>query len=134
MRKHKLLVLSCILMVIAVALVGYVSLLYWRGDVRNYEPPKQPAASPQERVQADLQNLSRAVEAYFIKNMEYPRNLESLQPEFIERVGNDPVSGRAYLYTLSESDGASRYRISVPVPGLYNAKELYIENGTLFQK
>ena len=81
-----------------------------------------------------MQNLSRAVEAYFIKNMEYPQKLELLMPEFIDRVGCDPLSGKTYRYSLDETEGAGRYRISVPDPKLYNAKEFYIEDGMLFQK
>jgi len=134
MQKNKFLVLICILIVITLAVAGYVSFLYWKGGVSNYEPPKQPSVSPQERAQADLQNLSRAVEAYFIKNMEYPKKLELLMPEFIDRAANDPLSGKPYQYTLDETKGTSRYRISVPDPKLYNAKELYIEGGTLVQK
>jgi len=134
MRKNKLLQLFYILIVITVAVAGYVSFLYWQGGVSNYEPPQQPSVSPQERAQSDLQNLSRAVEAYFIKNMEYPQKLELLMPEFIDRVGYDPSSGKPYQYSLDETRGTSRYRISVPDPKLYNAKEFYIEDGTLFQK
>jgi hypothetical protein len=134
MRKNKLLVLFYILIVITVAVAGYVSVLYWKGGVSNYEPPKQPSVSPQERAQSDLQNLSRAVEAYFIKNMEYPRKLELLIPEFVDRVEYDPSSGKPYQYSLDETKGTSRYRISVPDPKLYNAKEFYIEDGMLVQK
>ena len=123
-----------ILIVITVAVAGYVSVLYWKGGVSNYEPPEQPSVSPQERAQSDLQNLSRAVEAYFIKNMEYPQKLELLMPEFIDRVGYDPLSGKPYQYSLDETKGTSRYRISVPDPKLYNAKEFHIEDGMLVQK
>ena len=134
MRNNKLLLLFYILIVITVAVIGYVSVLHWKGGVSNYEPPKQPSGSPQESAQSDLQNLSRAVEAYFIKNMEYPQKLELLMPEFIDRVGYDPLSGKTYQYSLNETEGTSRYRISVPDPKLYNAKEFYIEDGMLFQK
>lgn len=132
MRKNKLLLLLCILIVITAAVIGYVSVLYWKGGTSNYEPPKQSSLSPQERAKSDLQNLSRAVEAYFIKNMEYPKKLELLMPEFIDRVGTDPSSGKPYHYSLDET--TSRYRISVPDPKLYNAKELHIEDGMLVQK
>ena len=134
MRNNKLLLLLCILIVITLAVIGYVSILHWKGGVSNYEPPKQPSVSSQERAQSDLQNLSRAVEAYFIKNMEYPQKLELLMPEFIDRVGYDPLSGKIYQYSLDETKGTSRYRISVPDPKLYNAKEFYIEDGKLFKK
>jgi hypothetical protein len=134
MRNKKLLLLFCILSVITVAVIGYVSVLYWKGGASNYEPPKQPAVSPQEKAKSDLQNLARAVEAYFIKNMEYPQKLELLMPEFIDRVGSDPLSGKTYQYSLDETKGTIRFRISVPDPKLYNAKELYVEDGMLFQK
>ncbi len=55
-------------------------------------------------------------------------------PEFIDRVGSDPLSGKPYQYGLDETKGTSRYRISVPEPKLYNAKEIYIEDGILFRK
>ena len=129
MRKHKVLLLFFILIVIMVAVIAYVSMLYLRGDVSNYEPPQPPSVSSSEQVQSSLQALSQAVEAYFIKNMEYPQKLELIQPEFLERVTSDPLSGKPYLYTLYENEGASRYRISVPDPKLYNAKEFYIEDG-----
>jgi len=132
MRKNKLLLLFCILILITVAVLGYISVAYWQGGVSNYEPPQQPAVSPQERARSDLQNLSRAVEAYFIKNMEYPQKLELLMPEFIDGVGSDPLSGKPYQYSLDE--GTGRYRISVPDPKLYNAKEFHIEDGMLVQK
>jgi len=134
MRKNRLLPILYILIAITVAMTGYVSVLYWKGGTGNYEPPKQPSVSPQERVQSDLQNLSRAVEAYFIKNMEYPGKLELLMPEFVATVGNDPLSGKPYQYNLDETEGISRYRIGVPDPRLYNAKEFHIENGILVQK
>ena len=82
-----------------------------------------------------MQNLSKAVEAYFVVNMDYPRKLEQLQPAFLDRIGNDPASGTPYVYTLSETNRwFGHYRISVPNPKLYNAEDLYIEDGKLFQK
>jgi hypothetical protein len=133
MRKRKLLLFALILIAIAAALAVYLSVLYFRGDVSNYTPPQPPSASSPERARSDLQSLSQAVDAYFIKNMEHPQSLGVLQPEFLERVVSDPSSGKPYLYTLSEKDGISRYRISVPDPHLYNAKEFYIEDGKLIQ-
>lgn len=134
MRKNRLLPIIIPLALITLAVIGYVSFLYWKGGASNYEPPKAPVVSPQEKAGSDLQNLARAAEAYFIKNMEYPQKLELLIPEFTDRVGNDPLSGKPYQYSLVETNGASRYRISVPDPKLYNAKELYIEDGMLIQK
>jgi len=125
--------LLLLLAFLVVALIAYVSLLYLKGGVSNYIPPEAPSVSSLEQARSDLQNLSQAVEAYFIKNMEYPQKLEILQPEFLDRLANDPLSGKPYLYTLSEPDGAGRYRISVPDPKLYHAKELYIEDGKLVQ-
>jgi len=134
MRKKKLIVFFSILIVIAAVILGYVAVLYWKGGVNNYEPPKQTYATSREQVQADLHNLSKAVEAYFVVNMEYPRKLEQLQPAFLDRIGNDPASGTPYRYTLSETNGAGHYRISVPNPKIYNAEDLYIEDGVLVQK
>jgi hypothetical protein len=134
MRKKKLIVFIFILIVIAAVILGYVAVLYWKGGVNNYEPPKQTYANSREQVQAELQNLSKAVEAYFVVNMEYPRKLEQLRPAFLDRIGNDPASGTPYVYTLSETNGVGHYRISVPNPKLYNAKDLYIADGKLFQK
>jgi hypothetical protein len=134
MRKNKLIVFFSILLVIVAVILGYVAVLYRKGGVNNYEPPKQTYATSREQVQADLQNLSKAVEAYFVVNMDYPRKLEQLQPAFLDRIANDPTSGTPYVYTLSETNGAGHYRISVPNPKLYNAEDLYIEDGKLFQK
>jgi hypothetical protein len=134
MRKKKLIVFFSILIVIAAVILGYLAVLYWKGGVNNYEPPKQAYATSREQVLTDLQNLSKAVEAYFVVTMEYPRKLEQLQPAFLDRIGNDPASGTPYVYTLSRTNGADHYRISVPDPKLYNAKDLYIEDGRLFQK
>ncbi len=135
MRTHKLLVLSLILATIIVAPIIYVSMLYLEGDVANYELPQPPFASSSEQVQADLQNLAQAMDAYFIKNLEYPQKLEFLQPEFLERVACDPLNGKPYLYSLykTEGDGISQYRITVPDPKLYGAKEFYIEDGKIFK-
>ncbi len=134
MRNKKLLVVLYVLIVIAVVLVGYIAVLYWKGSTSNYEPPKQTYASEREKVQSDLQSLSKAVEAYFVMNMEYPPKLELLQPAFLDRVLTDPLSGKPYVYTRYDANGVSRYRISVPDPNLYHAKELSIENGKLIQE
>ncbi|OGW39554.1 MAG: hypothetical protein A2X58_08780 [Nitrospirae bacterium GWC2_56_14] len=134
MRKNRLIVFFSILIAIAAVILGYVAVLYWKGGVNNYEPPKQTYVSSREQVQTDLQNLSKAVEAYFVVHMEYPRKLEQLQPAFLDRIGNDPASGTPYLYALSETNGAGHYRISVPNPKLYNAEDLYLEDGRFYQK
>ncbi len=134
MRKKKLIVIVSILILIAVVILGYVAVLYWKGGVNNYEPPKQTYATSREQVLSDLQSLSKAVEAYFVVNMEYPKKLEQLQPAFLDRINNDPASGTPYVYTLSEANGAGHYSISVPNPKLYNAEELSIEDGKLIQK
>ncbi len=134
MRKKKLLIFSSVLLVIALVLIGYFAFLYWKGGESNYQPPKQTYASEREQAISDLQNLSKAVEAYFVMNMEYPKSLELLQPAFLDHVSTDPLSGKPYVYTLSDTNGTARYRISVPDPKLYNAKELSIENGKLIQE
>ncbi len=134
MQKKKLIISLSILIVILAVILGYVAVLYWKGGASNYEPPKQTYASSREQVLSDLQNLSKAVEAYFVVNMEYPRKLEQLQPAFLERINNDPASGTPYVYTLSKTNGVGHYRISVPDPKLYTAEELSIEDGKLVQK
>ncbi len=134
MRKKKIIVFFSILSLIAAVIIGYVAILYWKGGASNYEPPKQTYASSRERALSDLQNLSKAVEAYFVVNMEYPRKLEQLQPAFLDRINNDPASGTPYVYTLSGTKDAGHYRISVPDPKLYDAKDISIEDGKLVQK
>jgi len=134
MRKKKLIVFISILILIAGIMLGYVAVLYWKGGINNYEPPKQTYDTSRAQVTADLHNFSKAVDAYFVVNMKYPRKLEQLQPAFLDRINNDPASGTPYVYTLSETNGAGHYRISVPNPKLYNAEDLYIEDGTLYQK
>ena len=134
MRKRILIVSVSLLLAAVLALAGYIANLYRQGSESNYNPPKPPTLSHQEQVTSDLQNLSHAVEAYLIKNMEYPRQLEALVPEFVERVGQDPLSGKPYQYTVNESAGGGRYRISVPDPARYHAKELFIENGTFVKQ
>ena len=131
--KRRLLWVLLILAFLATAIAAYVSLLYLEGDVSNYTPPQPPSVSSLEQARADLQHLAQAVDAYFIQHMEYPEKIENLLPEFLDRVANDPLSGKPYLYTLSEADGSSRYRISVPDPGLYHVKELCIEDGKLVE-
>ena len=134
MRKNRLIAVFSILIAIAAVILGYVAVLYWKGGVNNYEPPKQAYATSREQVQTDLQNLSKAVEAYFVVHMEYPKQLVQLRPAFLDRINNDPASGTPYVYTLSETNGVGHYRISAPDPKLYNAEELYIEDGRLNQK
>ncbi len=134
MRKKLLITLSTILIAALLAVIGYIGMLYRQGNVSNYTPPPPPSVSPKEQAISDLQNLSRAVEAYFVKNMEYPQKLDSLVPEFIDRVGHDPLSAKPYLYTATGNGGAASYRISLPAPSLYNIKECFIENGTVTQK
>lgn len=132
-RRRMLLAILLLLATLLAAFFVYVSTLYMRGGVSNYEPPPAPSISSPEKAQADLQDLAQAVDAYFIKNMEYPEKLESLHPEFLELMASDPVSGKPYLYTLDETEGAGRYRISVPDPKLYDAKEFYIEEGKIIK-
>src|SRR5690242_16906552 len=99
MQKKKLIIIFAILIVIAAVILGYVAVLYWKGGVSNYKPPKQKYATSREQVQMDLRNLSKAVEAYFVVNMKYPRKLEELQPAFLDRINSDPASGTPYVYT-----------------------------------
>ncbi len=134
MRKKKLIVFFSFLIVIIAIILGYAAVLYWRGGSSNYKPPKQTYASSREQALSDLQNLAKAVEAYFVVNMEYPRKLEQLRPAFLDHIGNDPASGAPYVYTRSGTKSVGHYRISVPDPKLYHAKELSIEDGKLVQQ
>lgn len=127
MRKKLSVLLAAFLTAVLVILTLYGAQLYRQGDESNYTPPKQPILAPREQAQADLQHLARAVEAFFTKNLEYPRQLEALVPEFIDQVSRDPTSGQPYRYTLLESG----FRISVPDPARYQLQEFLIENDTL---
>jgi len=135
--KWKFLLGSILLLVIAVAV--YVFYLYQQGGTENYNPPAQKAEDPKTRILSDLNVLSEAVDAYYVKNMRYPDKLEQLMPEFIDKIPLETGTEKSFVYetggqTSGESDGSDRYRITVSDPSRYGLKELFIENGKIIQK
>lgn len=109
---------------------GYLIYLYTQGGEDQYNPPTETSRPPLEETICNLTAISSAVEAYYVKNMEYPEKLELLVPEFLSLLPVTPEKRQAYYY---ETDGVHRYRISDPDVQRYQLKELYIENGTLTQ-
>ncbi len=128
-RKWKIL-LGIVLFVIVV-IAGYFTYLYRKGSVEHYRPPVAQEALPKAQVINDLNALSQAIDAYYAKNLSYPEKLEQLQPEFLDKIPLEPKTGKPFLY---ESDGKDRYRMSVSDPASLGFKELYVENGKIYQK
>jgi len=128
-KKVRILLLVIVaLIVLALGLLGY---LYNQGSVEHYQPPKAETQPPEKQVMNDLSTLAQAVEAYYGANLNYPQRLEELQPDFISNLPAEPATGKAYVY---ETDGSSKYRVSVPDPKALNLTELYIENGKLSKR
>jgi len=126
----KLKILLGVLLLVIVAIAGYLFYLYQKGGVENYSPPATEADSHKTRVLDNLAALSQAIDAYYAKNLRYPERLEQLQPEFIERVPAEPKAGTPFIY---ETDGVKDYRIGLADPAPYGLKELMIKNGKLIQ-
>jgi hypothetical protein len=84
-----------------------------------------------EQAVMDLETLSKAVEAYYSANLNYPQRIEELQSDFVSKVPIEPTTGKAYVY---ETDGSSKYRVSVPDPKALSLTELFIENGKLTKR
>ena len=122
-------VLGVILFVVLV-LGGYLFYLYQKGGVEHYRPPMEKLESPRAQVLSDLNALSQAIDAYYAKNLSYPKKLEELQPEFLDKIPSEPKTTKSFLY---ESDGKDRYRIGVSDPLSYGFKELSVENGKVHQ-
>lgn len=126
--KFKLLLTIIVLLIIVIG--GYLVYLYQKGSVEHYHPPVIKASSAKAQVLSDLTALSQAVEGYHAKNLRYPERLEQLEPEFMDRIPLEPVTGKTYIY---ESDGFNKYRIGVFDPAVHGFKELYVENGKIIQ-
>ncbi|MBP7460596.1 MAG: hypothetical protein KBA26_04860 [Candidatus Delongbacteria bacterium] len=126
--KRIFLIISLVLAGLLIAGIGYLFYLYSQGGNNQYTPPAIKEKPPLEETIANLTLLSDAVEAYYVKTMEYPEKLELMIPEFIGTLPVCPHHGQAYQY---ETDGIHRYRITDPEASTYQLKELYIENGTL---
>lgn len=131
MKSKKLRIVLFVLVVVIVVVVGALAYLYTQGSVEHYAPPTAEAQVPEQQVLSDLSTLSQAIEAYYGANLKYPQHLDELQPDFIAKLPVEPVTAKQYGY---ETDGISRYRISVSNPGVFNLKELYVENGKLVKQ
>lgn len=126
-RKRLLAFIAFLLIMIG----GYLVYLYQKGSAAHFQPPVIKTSLPKAQVLSDLTALFQAIEAYHAKNLRYPEKLTQLQPEFLDKIPLDPVTGKAYIY---ESDGFNQYRTGVFDPIVYGLKELYIENGKMVQK
>ena len=122
--------LGIIVLVMIVSAV-YVFYLYQQGGTENYNPPVQKKDRPEVKILSDMTVLSRAVEAYYAKNLRYPDKLEQLKPEFIDKIPLETGTEKSFIY---ESDELDRYHITVSDPSRYGFKELFIENGKIIQK
>lgn len=120
-----------IVLILVIGIAGYFFYLYQKGGTENYRPPVQKSDSPQTQILADMAALSRAVEAYWAKNLKYPDQLEALKPEFVENIPLEPVTNKPFIYS---TDGLDRYRITVSDPSRYGLKEIFLENGEITQK
>ena len=128
MKHKKLKIFVVVAAAVLVVIAGIIFYLYQQGGKEHYVPPVTKQETPVGQALADLETLSKAVEAYNSLNLKYPERLDELQPDFVAEVPADPATGRAYIYT---TEGGSKYKISVPDPSAYNQKVLTIENGKL---
>jgi prepilin-type N-terminal cleavage/methylation domain-containing protein len=61
------------------------------------------------RRQTDIKQIQLALEAYFQVNNEFPTNIYAggiLEPNYINKVPVDPVTGNPYSYAYDDSGGA----------------------------
>ncbi len=131
MKSKKLRIFLYIVLAVVLCTAGLLFYSYQQGGVKNYVPPSTAAGSSKEQAAADLEALSKAVEAYYGMNLEYPDSLSKLQPDFVAKVPTEPGTGKNYLY---ETNKTSRYLISVSDPATYNLKIFAIENGKIIQQ
>jgi hypothetical protein len=135
MLRRKWKFLLGIVFIVMIACAVYIFYLYQQGGTEYYNPPAQKTDDPKTQIMRDITVLSGAVEAYYVKNMRYPDNLEQLKPEFIDKIPLEAGTEKAFVYeTGGESDGPDRYRITVSDPSRYGLKELFIENGQIIKK
>ena len=128
MKLTKLRIFLIVLAVIIIALASVALFFYQQGGKEHFVPPSAESESPIEQALADLQTISKSLDAFNSMNLKYPDRLEELQPDFITRVPTDPATGKAYMY---QSDGTTKYSVSVPDPSAYKQKVLAIENGKI---
>ena len=131
MPSHgKLKIILGIILFIVLIIAGYLFYLYQKGGVENYRPPVTEAESPKAQVLNELTALSQAIDTYYVKNLKYPKKLELLQPEFIDKIPLEPKTGKPFVY---ESDGKDQYQIGISDPASYGLKELLVKNGKIIQ-
>jgi len=136
--KSPISVKKIILIIFALFVVSalcYVAYLYQEGDVENYTAPPLPEpvkkeAQVKEQVLQELQVLSQAIDAYYVKNMEYPATLEALVGDFLPQIPQETAAGKTYIYKATGDD----YTLSVNDPKIYNMRKLYVENGNIIQE
>jgi len=128
MKHRKLKIFLIVAASVLVVIAGITFYFYQQGGKEHYVPPVAKHETPVEQAITDLETLSKAIEAYNSLNLKYPERLDELQPDFVTKVPVDPATGKAYTYL---TEGASKYKISVPNPAAYNQKVLAIENGKL---
>lgn len=114
-----------------ILLVTFVLISYFQGGESNYVPPEVEKKSAELQVLDDLEYLSTAVQSYYATELQYPISLSALVPNYIDSLPTDPLSGKPYIY---ESDEHTYFKIIAPDPKAYNYKELYVENGELYEK
>lgn len=116
---------------IALVIAAIILYFYSQGSVENYKPPKTNAEPPKTQVMNDLMALSRAIDAYYSMNLQYPDSLSQLQPDFLSQIPSEPVTGKMYSYQTNKT---SQYTITVSDPSIYELKELHVENGKIIQQ
>ncbi len=128
-RKSKILLLC--LAAIFLVIVAIIFYYYQQGSVEHYVPPQVQEGPSEAQVLSDMTALSKAIEAYYGLNLKYPDRLEDLQPDFVSKIPVEHLTGKSYGY---ETDGSSRYRITVPNPGDYKLKLFANENGKIIKQ
>jgi hypothetical protein len=131
MKSKKLRIVIYGIVIIILGLLVVVFYYYRQGGVQNYVPPEASHTSSKVQVINDLTTLAHAVDAYYAMNLQYPNSLIQLQPDFVQKLPFEPVSGKMYIY---KTDGSSKYTIGIPDPTLYQLKEFAIENGKVIEK
>ena len=72
-------------------------------DARSIDRDKQR--------ETDVARMRTAIDAYYKKNLTYPRTLQLLTPDYLPSIPQDPQSGAVYGYKTF--DGASNYELCI---------------------
>ncbi len=131
MKFTKLRISVIVIAVLVLGIAAVVFYFYQQGSKEHFVPPAAKLESPIAQVLTDLETISKALDAYNSMNLKYPGRLDELQPDFIAKVPADPATGKPYVY---QSDGTSKYSVSVPDPSAYNQKVVSIANGKITQE